>query len=147
MDRRGREPNVVCNRIMTLDQADKEFTSQVAIKFDRGLHALDDVENVRKVLSRYPGSTDVVLVVDSFDPNQSGAVSSKAETVEADDPEGAQTAQEENHRVRFILTTSKECQVSVGPEFQQALKDAIGEEFYELKVATSSNGSGGSVGR
>ncbi|MEP3478034.1 MAG: DNA polymerase III subunit alpha [Fuerstiella sp.] len=147
VDRRGREPNIVCNRIMTLDQADKEFTSQVAIKFDKGLHALDDVENVRKVLSRYPGSTDVVLVVDSFDPNQSDVASPETETVEGTVEQGADAAPAENNRVRFILTTSKECQVSVGPEFQQALKDAIGEEFYELKVATSSNGSGGSVGR
>lgn len=154
VDRRGREPNIVCNRIMTLDQADKEFTSQVAIKFDRALHSLDDVENVRSVLSRYPGSTDVVLVVDSFDPNQMEDAAAPAAVdlssaggdpgTEADTTIATET---ENKRVRFILTTGKDCQVSVGPEFQQALKDAIGEEFYSLKVATSSNGTGGSVGR
>lgn len=148
VDRRGREPNVVCNRIMTLDQADKEFTSQVAIKFDRGLHSLDDVESVRKVLSRYSGSTDVVLVVDSFDPNQvAGIPSAAADDAVSAETQVVETTSASSNRVRFILTTSKECQVSVGPEFQQALKDAIGEEFYELKVATSSNGSGGSTGR
>lgn len=157
VDRRGREPNIVCNRILTLDQADREFTSQVAIKFDRGLHSLEDVENVRKVLSRYPGSTDVVLVVDSFDPT-AGAESEpdSSETSALDSPTaGAATAVAEtetattvsSNRIRFILTTGKDCQVSVGPDFQQALKDAIGEEFYELKAARTSNGNGGSTGR
>ncbi|MDQ3332061.1 MAG: OB-fold nucleic acid binding domain-containing protein, partial [Planctomycetota bacterium] len=39
VDRRGREPNVVVNKLMTLDDADKEFTKQLAIRFQRGLHA------------------------------------------------------------------------------------------------------------
>lgn len=155
VDRRGREPNIVANRLLTLDQADKEFTSQVAIKFDRGVHSLDDVETVRKVLSRYPGSTDVVLVVDSSDGQNgtvpddaltsSGVTSVKGTTTTAETKSDAEPA--ESNRIRYILTTGKDCQVSVGPEFQQALKDAIGEDFYELKAAMSSNGTGGSVGR
>jgi DNA polymerase-3 subunit alpha len=159
VDRRGREPNIVCNRLLTLDQADKEFTSRVAIKFDRGLHTLQDVEATRRVISNYPGSTDVILVVDSFEPvsatagntdsnsngaPDSGATDNGAGTAVAE--KQATTAPQSN-RVRYILTTGSECQVSVGPEFQQALRDVIGEEFYELKTATSSNGSGGSVGR
>lgn len=155
VDRRGREPNIVVNRLLTLDQADKEFTSQVAIKFDRGVHSLDDVERVRKVIGRYPGSTDVILVVDSFDTNPSGATEEPSVNSEGMGVGSAATATEvkpdtdtaENNRIRFILTTGKDCQVTVGPEFQQALKDTIGEDFYELKAAMSSNGSGGSVGR
>ena len=161
VDRRGREPNIVCNRLLTLDQADKEFTSQVAIKFDSGLHSLSDVESVRKVLSRYPGSTDVILVVDSFEsggPQANGDTNAEA-VVAADQPDASgaavavadpqtdsQTTTETN-RIRYILTTGKDCQVTVGPEFQQALRDTIGEDFFELKAATSSNGGGGSVGR
>ncbi len=155
VDRRGREPNIVANRIMTLDQADKEFTSQVAIKFDRGVHSLDDVERVRKVLARYPGSTDVILVVDSFDANASTAPEGLAVNSEEMGTASATTVAEvkqetstvHNNRVRFILTTGKDCQVTVGPEFQQALKDAIGEDFYDLKAMKTSNGSGGSTGR
>ncbi|MCR9202236.1 MAG: OB-fold nucleic acid binding domain-containing protein, partial [Planctomycetaceae bacterium] len=153
VDRRGREPNIVANRLLTLDQADKEFTAQVAIKFDRGIHSLDDVEQVRRVIGRYPGSTDVILVVDSFDPsanetpaapkNEAGDESSQAAAVATAEP----ATREESNRVRFILTTSKDCQVSVGPEFQQALKDAIGEDYYELRAGKSSNGSGASIGR
>lgn len=152
VDRRGREPNIVCNRILTLDQADKEFTTQVAIKFDRGLHSLDDVENVRKLLSRYPGSTDVVLVVDSVDPtaadqSESSAPSSDRGGTATAVAEAVTATTSESGRVRYILTTGKECQVTVGPEFQQALRDTIGEEFFELKAAKTSGGGGGSVGR
>ena len=116
----------------TLDQADKEFTAQVAIKFESGLHSLEDVENIRKVLNRYPGSTDVILVVDSFDSagvaadntgsglESAGESSTATAVVEADTDTATTTS-----RVRYILTTGKDCQVSVGPEFQQALRDAI----------------------
>ena len=153
VDRRGREPNIVANRIMTLDQADKEFTSQVAIKFDQGIHSLEVVENVRRILSRFPGSTDVILVVDSASTTNGLTEndSSANDTDSADDSvsESDQNSASGNHpnRIRYILTTGKDCQVSVGPEFQQALKDTIGEEFYELKAASSSNGGGGSIGR
>ena len=157
VDRRGREPNIVTNRLLTLDQADKEFTSQVAIKFDRGVHSIQDIESVRKVIGRYPGSTDVVLVVDSFDDQDgtrehetpaevanAGATATATATLE-DTKQDIETVSV--NRIRFILTTGKECQVTVGPEFQQALKDTIGEDFYELKAAKTSNGGGGSVGR
>ena len=153
VDRRGREPNIVANRIMTLDQADKEFTSQVAIKFDQGIHSLEVVENVRRILSRFPGSTDVIPVVDSASTTNGLTEndSSANDTDSADDSvsESDQNSASGNNpnRIRYILTTGKDCQVSVGPEFQQALKDTIGEEFYELKAASSSNGGGGSIGR
>ncbi|MEZ6124576.1 MAG: DNA polymerase III subunit alpha [Planctomycetaceae bacterium] len=148
VDRRSREPNIVANRILTLDQADREFTTQVAIKFDRGLHNVEDVENVRKVLARYPGSTDVILVVDSFEPVPASVVTadvSAAAVASADAEDTAEAASP--NRIRFILTTGKDCQVSVGPEFQQALRETIGEGFFELKAAATAGGNGGSVGR
>ena len=69
VDRRGREPNVIVNRMLDLDQADKEFTSQIAIKFQRGLHTPNEMRRVREIIGRYPGQTDVVLCVDSFSNN------------------------------------------------------------------------------
>ena len=154
VDRRGREPNIVVNRIMTLDQADREFTTQVAIKFDRGLHSLDDVETVRRVLSRFPGSTDVVLVVDSSEPEARHVADAESVHI-ASGTGGTATATAEapappTNRIRFVLTTGKECQVTVGPEFQEALRESIGEEFFELKaVRPGGNGGngGGSIGR
>ena len=72
VDRRGREPNLIVNKFLTLDEADREFTTQMALKFQRGLHTEQDMLRVREILKRYPGSTDVVLVVDSTDPADPG---------------------------------------------------------------------------
>ena len=67
VDRRGREPNVIVNRLYTLEEAANEFTTQVAIKFQRGLHTEDDMLRVRQVLGRNPGPVEVVVFVDSAD--------------------------------------------------------------------------------
>src|SRR5690606_22310361 len=47
VDSRGREPNIIVNKLMTLAEAEKEFTKQVAIFFQRGLHSEDDMKRVR----------------------------------------------------------------------------------------------------
>jgi DNA polymerase-3 subunit alpha len=118
VDRRGREPNLIVNRMFSLDDADKEFTSQVAIKFEQGLHHRGDIESVHRVIRKYPGSTGVILVVDSVDP-------AAAET---------STSGEVSGRLRYILTTGTGCEVSVCPEFRRDLIESIGEQFFEFKV-------------
>ena len=119
VDRRGREPNVVVNRVFTLDGADREFTSQVAIKFDAGLHDIRDLESVRRVIRTYPGPTGVVLIVDSSHPvAQSGTTG---------EPGSAE-------RIRYLLATGSDCQVSVSPEFRQALSDSLGEPYFEFRT-------------
>lgn len=117
VDRRGREPNLIVNRMFSLDDADREFTSQVAIKFERGLHTRQDMEIVHRVVQKYPGSTGVVLVVDSNDPANQQAPGG--------DGEG---------RLRYILTTGTSCEVSVSPDFRRDLVESIGEQFFEFKV-------------
>jgi DNA polymerase-3 subunit alpha len=67
VDRRGREPNLIVEELITLEQAEKKFTDQVAIKFQRGLHTHDEVQRTQEILKRFPGRCDVVLVVESFD--------------------------------------------------------------------------------
>jgi DNA polymerase-3 subunit alpha len=67
VDRRGREPNLIVHNLITLEEADKRFTDQVAIKFQRGLHGPDDIDKVRAILRRYPGRCGVAVVVESFD--------------------------------------------------------------------------------
>ena len=119
VDRRGREPNLIINRMFSLDDADREFTSQVAIKFERGVHQRDDLEAVHRVIKKYPGSTGVVLVVDSLAP----AASEQSATYEAS-----------NGRLRYILTTGTTCDVSVSRDFREELVEAIGERFFEFKV-------------
>jgi DNA polymerase-3 subunit alpha len=69
VDRRGREPNLIVHNLITMDEADKRFTDQVAIKFQRGLHGPDDIDRVRALLRRYPGRCGVAVVVESFDEN------------------------------------------------------------------------------
>lgn len=67
VDRRGREPNVVVNQFFLPDEAERAFVRQVAVKFQRGLHSETDLTAARDVMHRYPGRTDVTLVVESRD--------------------------------------------------------------------------------
>ena len=64
-DARGREPNIIVNKVLTLDDAEKEFTRQIAIKFTQGLHDRDDMQRVQDILSRFPGKTPVVIVLET----------------------------------------------------------------------------------
>jgi DNA polymerase-3 subunit alpha len=67
VDRRGREPNVVVNSLITLEEASRKFTDQVAVKFQRGLHGVGEIDRVGEILRRHPGRCDVLVVIDSFD--------------------------------------------------------------------------------
>jgi DNA polymerase-3 subunit alpha len=161
VDRRGREPNLVVNRIYTLDQADKEFTSQVAIKFEKGLHSHEDVQRVRNVISRFPGSTDVILLVDSWadqirnlyaNGTAGGNGARNDAGIGQDDGSASSDEKSENDsgagsRLRYILTTSNECKVNIGPELLTALAEIVGEDNYDLKATKSRKPSGQSMGR
>ncbi|MFN9973601.1 MAG: hypothetical protein ACK58T_27295 [Phycisphaerae bacterium] len=52
-----------------------------------------------------------------------------------------------HNRLRYVMTTSTECQVSVGPEFLAALTDTVGESCIDLKAAKVRKPSSGSTGR
>ena len=154
VDRRSREPNLIVNRIYTLDQADKEFTAQVAIKFEKGLHSKDDIQRVRNVVSRFPGSTEVILIVDSFAENLRNGASKngnghangndhgQTSDVLDEDSEGSSVS-----RLRYILTTGSDCKVNIGPEFLEALAEIVGEDNFDLKAAKTKKPSGQSNGR
>ncbi len=154
VDRRSREPNLVVNRIYTLDQADKEFTAQVAIKFEKGMHSRDDVQRVRNVVSRFPGSTEVILIVDSFAENQRNGISKNGNGHASGNGHGIESESSDDNaesapvsRMRYILTTGNDCKVNIGPEFLQALADIVGEDNYDLKAAKTKKPSGQSIGR
>ncbi len=135
VDRRGREPNVIVNKLMTLEQADKEFTTHVAIKFQRGLHTPQDMEKVRDIMKRYPGSTETVLVVDSFDTPEGPHVQSETE-------------KQTGGRVRHVLGTPNECSVSCSGEFQREVTEVLGRGHLQLGSSLKGKGGGGgSVGR
>jgi len=152
VDRRSREPNLVINRIFTLDQADKEFTSQVAIKFEKGLHSYDDLQRVRSVLTRYAGPTDVILIVDSFAENarngnvdDNGDADDHGHSGEEDKTESGSSGAVS--RLRYILTTGNDCKVNVGPELLAALGEIVGDGNYDLKATKAKRPGGQSVGR
>ena len=111
IDRRGREPNVIVDRLLTLEDAEKEFTSLVAIKFQKGLHTAEDMTRVRDILNRFPGKTEVHIIVDSADENAP------------------------NQRVRYILSPPSALRVSCGPHFREELEQALGNDHFRFHAA------------
>ena len=106
IDRRSREPNLIVNQLMTLDDAEKLFTKHITIKFTRGLHSDNDVLRTREVLGRYPGKVAVFLLVDSVDP---------------ENPNG---------RLRYSLMPPQELRITPSNELQEALTAVIGRENF-----------------
>ena len=111
VDRRGREPNVIVNRLYTLDDATTEFTTQVAIKFQRGLHTEDDMLRVRQVLGRHPGPIDVVVVIDTADER------------------------EPTLRRRFFLALPNTLRVTCSGPLRTELQSILGEEHIRFHSA------------
>ena len=131
IDARGREPNLIVNKLLTLDEAEKEFTKQVAIKFQRGLHTEDDMKRVRDILARFPGRTPVVIVVETLDPkptspNGNGAVNGEAATP-------SENGSSRVNRLRAVLATS--LQVSARADLKEELRTALGEGGYRFQAA------------
>ncbi len=152
IDRRGREPNVIVNRMMTLEQADLEFTTHVAIKFQRGLHTPADMAAVREVLRRYPGNTDLVLVVDSFTSAESGSETSAGDSAQppiGDTATATMTRKQASRRVRYVLNTPGECNVTCSADFQREIIEILGEGHLQLGSSQKNRGGkrGGGVGR
>ena len=108
VDRRGREPNVIVDKMMTLEEADKEFTSRVVIKFHTGLHQKEDLQRVLHTLKNHPGKTDVLLVVDSAHRSQQGKLN------------------------RYIIDTKQELKVGCTDEFSRAMQDVLGKNHFRL---------------
>jgi DNA polymerase III subunit alpha len=67
VDRRGREPNLIVNTLITIEEAERRFTDQVAVKFQKGLHSEEDIVRAREIMRRFPGRCDVALVIETTD--------------------------------------------------------------------------------
>ncbi len=115
VDRRSREPNVIVNQLLTVEEADKNFTSQIAINFKRGLHSERDMTRAKQILESFPGKTDVILIIDTPDPNDA-----------------------EQH-FRFVLSTPSQFKVSCSSEMQTQLHDVLGREHIQLIVPPKQN--------
>lgn len=102
VDKRNREPNVIIDAMWMLEEVEKEFTQQVLIKFQKGLHDLRVIERVRDIIQKRPGKTDVVLVVD---------VASNGAT-----------------RQRYISLKPLDQRISVNRDLRRELTETVGEE-------------------
>ena len=102
VDRRGREPNLIVHNLITLEEADKRFTDQVAIKFQRGLHGPDDIDRVRSLMKQYPGKCGVALVVESFDEKNPSI------------------------KLRYLLAPAQDVKVAADPRLAHDLQQILG---------------------
>ena len=124
VDRRGREPNVIVNQFLTLEDAEKQFTRHLTINFKRGFHTESDVRRTKEVIDRYPGKTSVYLFVDSPDEETPGG------------------------QIRYTLMPPQEMKVTCNAELTDALSNVVGRtnlKFYaDMK---KKNGASTSIGR
>jgi DNA polymerase-3 subunit alpha len=63
VDRTREEPGLIVNRILTFDQARREYTRGLMLKLTSGVHQAGQVEQLGRILQRTPGRTPVVLEV------------------------------------------------------------------------------------
>lgn len=121
VDKRSREPNVVVDAMWTLEEVEKEFTRQVLIKFQKGLHDFRVIERVRDIIGKNPGKAEVFVMVDAVDGNG---------------------------KIRYTSQKPLEQKLSVNKELRHELDEALGighvRFIADLKKKAT---SGGSVGR
>ena len=110
VDRRGREPNVIVNQFLTLEDAEKQFTRHLTINFKRGIHTTSDVRRTKEVIERFPGKTSVYVFVDSPDE---------------ENPDG---------KIRYTLMPPQEMKVTCNAEFTEALSNVVGETNFKFYV-------------
>jgi DNA polymerase-3 subunit alpha len=121
VDKRSREPNVVIDAIWTLEEVEKEFTRQVLIKFQKGLHDTRVLERVRDIIQKNPGKAEVVLVV---------------------------ITSNDDVRMRYISQKPIEQKISVNRELRRELVEALGEGHVKFVADLKKKPSGNqSVGR
>ncbi len=126
VDRRGREPNLIVNQLLTLEDAEKQFTRNLAIKFRVGVHSAHDIERTREILSKYPGKTQVVVF---------------AESVDNENPSG---------KLLYTLMPPTELKVSCNNELQDALTAVLGKENFRFQAEVAKKkpaGASQSIGR
>mgnify|MGYP007026229927 CR=1 FL=1 len=83
-------------------------SSDLAVKFQRGLHSEADMTRVRDILTRFPGRIKVVVVVDSANEETPGKP------------------------IRYVLNTPAALCVSCSSELRTALGDVLGKEHLEF---------------
>ncbi len=139
IDSRSREPNIIINQLLTLEEAEKEFTRQIAIRFQKGLHDAQDMQRVREVLNRFQGKTPIVIVVDTTATkrvnmfansatNGNGHFNSNGHTSIPDQNEEDLSPDD----IRVLIAT--EIQVTADQELKDELHTILGEDGYRFQA-------------
>ncbi len=141
VDRRGREPNLICNRVHTLDEAERKFTRQVAVRFRRGYHTEQDMRQVRDILARYPGGTPVLVYVDTWvDQAPAAEVADPRDEDLADEStELSSAAVSPRQRLRACVVTATN--VSAKAELKSELVSVLGDEGFRFLAGTRNGNS------
>ncbi|MEX2287811.1 MAG: DNA polymerase III subunit alpha [Planctomycetaceae bacterium] len=111
VDRRGREPNVVVDQLLTRDEADREYASLLAIRFQRGLHTERDMVEVCNILHRHPGKTEVRVLIETTDSSLP------------------------NPHLRYVLAPQNGMKVDCGAKLRADLASVLGEEHFHFHPA------------
>jgi len=127
VDSRGREPNVIVNRLMTMSDAEKEFTKQIAVIFKKGYHSEAEMQRVKDLLSRHPGKTPIVIAVETTEEKQ---------TVGED---GGPISVPTGRRLRAFLSTP--ISVSARPELKTELAAILGEKGFRFLASPPAGGN------
>ncbi len=143
IDSKGREPNIIINKLMTLEQAEKEFTKRLLVKFRRGFHTEADMKRVRDALLRFPGKTPVVVVIDTWQgANDDGVVSNGNGHAENGHSHGAVTAIASGPRTALKCYLTVPNAVSAGNDLRNELTTLLGSDGFRFEAGSASgNGS------
>jgi len=108
IDRRGRDPNLIVDKIYTLDEADREFTRRLDIKFRRGQHSDQDIMQVRQLLDRTPGKTPVMVSIETLDDSVPPRMT------------------------KYVVELPESFRVSCSEELQSELNRLVGESYFRF---------------
>ena len=112
---------MIVDAIWTLEEVEKEFTRQVWVKFQKGLHDLATIQRVRDIIQKNPGKAEIVLLVD---------------TAEGDS------------RQRYIAAKPLEQKISVNRDLRRELTETLGEGHVKFIADLNRKpASSGGVGR
>jgi DNA polymerase-3 subunit alpha len=130
IDSRGREPNVIGNKVFTIADAEKEFTKQVILKFRRGYHTEQDMKRLRDILARFPGKTPVMLFLDTWDEAKAnGAANGNGHA----EPNG----ESNGHRTPLRCIVSTPMTVTCSTDLRKELSDNLGVDGFRFLAANA----------
>ncbi len=141
IDSKSREPNIIINKLLTLDQAEKEFTKRLLVKFRRGYHTEADMQRVRDALLRFPGKTPVVVVIDTWEE----AVDNPPVSNGNGHTENGHTATVATpHRTALKCYLTVPNAVSAGAELRQELTALLGSAGFRFEAGSATPPANGS---